>query len=306
MTEKTGWERENRVHFDDIVNVYDKVRVGYPTELFDALFNYASSSIPRTAIRCSCLAENMQRFKHFSARLTTSYEERWYSRAIEIGAGTGKATVPFLNAGYDVTAVEIGKNMVDFLNGRFADNKNFSVINDSFENAVFENESYDIIYAATAFHWVDAEIGCPKALRLLKKGGTFALFRYNHQPSEGESLYEEIQACYERHYNRYYTKKKKPVRKSHADFLKPSEIYTSFRFDGMEQYGFSQTAMKFYEATLKYSADDYISLLDTYSDHRALPEENRKNLYADVRNVIIKHGGVHSLDCTYQLYMGRK
>jgi len=272
MTEKTGWERENRVHFDEIVDVYDKVRVGYPSELFEDIFAYASPG----------------------------------ERAIEIGAGTGKATVPFLDRGYNVTAVEIGENMVDFLTRRFAGNENFSVINDSFENAVFSDENYDIIYAATAFHWVDAEIGCPKVLQLLKKGGTFALFRYNHQPSNGGALYDEIQVCYERHYNTYYTKSKKPSRKSHSDFLKPAEIYTSFRFNDMEQYGFSHTAMKFYDATLEYAADDYIALLDTNSDHRALPEVNRENLYADIREAIVRHGGVHRSDYTYQLYLGRK
>jgi hypothetical protein len=162
------------------------------------------------------------------------------------------------------------------------------------------------VYAATAFHWVDAEIGCPKVFQLLKNGGTFALFRYNFQPSDGEELYEEIQSCYEKFYNSHYTASKRPVRKCEADFWTPTELYKSFRFDGMEKYGFCDITMKLYEGTRIFSADEYILLLDTNSDHRALPQDNRANLYAGVREAIIKHGGYHKVDSIFQLYMGRK
>ena len=242
MTDKSGWEREHRVHFDDIVEEYDKVRGEYPQALYQDIFNYASSG----------------------------------KNAIEIGAGTGKATAPFLMAGYHITAVEIGKNMVDYLTHKFAGNKQLTLINDSFENAIFDEDCFDIVYAATAFHWVDAAIGCPKVFKLLKKGGTFALFRYNTRPSVGDALYDEIQSYYKKYYNTYYVKNKKPIRKTHDDFLMPSEIYRGFRFNCMEQYGFSNATMKFYDGTINHSASDYITLLNTYSDHRALPEENRK------------------------------
>jgi SAM-dependent methyltransferase len=180
------------------------------------------------------------------------------------------------------------------------------VINDIFENAALEDEQYDIIYAASAFHWVDAEIGCPKAYRLLKDGGAFALFRNNYIPTIGEPLYEAIQACYEKYYLTHYTTGGKPVYKTREDFWKPSEIYISFRFEDMARYGFRDIEMKFYEDTQTYNADDYIALLDTYSDHRALPDKNRKNLYEGIREAIQKHGGRHKQDGLFQLYLGRK
>ena len=39
-TNKTGWERENRIHFDDIVLNYDKIRPEYPAKLFQEVFKY--------------------------------------------------------------------------------------------------------------------------------------------------------------------------------------------------------------------------------------------------------------------------
>jgi SAM-dependent methyltransferase len=272
MANGTGWERSRRMHFDEIVENYDKARWDYPNELYEDIFKYCGAG----------------------------------RKAIEIGAGTGRATIPFLANGYDVTAIEMGANMVRFLMQKFGGNKNFRVINDTFENASMGGENYDIIYAASAFHWVDAEIGCPKVFQLLKNGGTFALFRNNAMPADGEALYEEIQSVYEKYYRSYYTSNKPLVKKTVEDFWKPSEIHTSFRFESMERYDFRDVTMKFYNESRTYNADEYITLLDTYSDHRALPECNRVGLYAGVKEAIVRHGGQHTLDCIFQLYMGRK
>jgi SAM-dependent methyltransferase len=272
MADMTGWERGRRVYFDEIVESYDKARWDYPGELYEDIFSYSQGG----------------------------------KKAMEIGAGTGRATVPFLDRGYDVTAIEMGVNMADFLLRKFKGNPRFSVINDTFENATIDGGDYDIVYAASAFHWVDAEIGCPKVSRLLKEGGTFALFRNNALPADGEELYEEIQRVYVKYYNAYYTSNKRPVRKTPGDFHTPSEIYTSFRFEGMERYGFRDVTMKFYNASHTYGADEYIALLDTYSDHRALPRRNRAGLYSGIKEAILRRGGRHRLDSIFQLYMGRK
>ena len=273
---KTGWERENRTHFDDIVVNYDKVRWDYPPEIYADILDYS-----RTRGK----------------------------KAVEIGAGTGKATAPMLNAGYDVTAVEMGANMAEFINDKFKHWDNFNVVATDFESAVLPENTYDIIYAASAFHWVNAEVGCPKVFRLLKKGGTFALFRNNAVPEDGNELYEEIQAVYGKYYYRHYKPSPRPTRisdMSYEDFLAPNEIHRGFRFERMEDYGFENVAMKLYKTSLIYNADEYIALIDTYSDHRALPDEDRLALYAGIKEAILRHGGQHKLNCIFQLYMGRK
>ena len=270
----TGWERNKRTIFDEIVINYDKIRGRYPGKLYEDVIRYS--------------------------------EPEKGKKALEIGAGTGKATAPFLDMGYVVTAVEMGTNMTQFLLKKFKEYKNFNVITATFEDALLEDASYDLIYAASSFHWVDAEIGCPKVFRLLKNGGAFALFRNNPVPAEGEELYEEIQTVYEKYYNSYYRLKERPVRKSKEEFWKPSEIYKGFRFEGLERYGFSEITMKLYDSSRTYSADEYIALLDTYSDHRGLPDDNRTALYAGIKEAILRHGGYHKVDYVFQLYMGKK
>ena len=266
-----GWEIQNRTHFDEIVANYDKTRPEYPAALFSDIFSYAHTSNSK--------------------------------KALEIGAGTGKATQSFLSAGYDVTAVEIGTNMAEFLQKRFEQSPNFKVINDSFEKAVLENETYDVIYAASAFHWVDASIGCPKALNLLKNEGTLALLRYNAVPADGESLYEEIQAVYEKYFHKPYTR---PTPKTKEEYINTSEIFRGFRCKELAEYGFVDVTMNYYDVTRSFGADDYISLLDTMADHRSLAEANKAALYAGIKEAILSHGGEISVDYIFQLYMGRK
>jgi len=262
------------VHFDEIVLIYDKIRLNYPDELFKEIISFSG--------------------------LKTN------GKALEIGAGTGKATKMFLEYGCDVTAVELGENMSEFLNEKFHDYKNFNVITDSFENAEIKNENFDIIYAATAFHWVDSEIGCPKAFRLLKKGGTFALFRYNAIPNVGEPLYEEIEEAYDKYYASFYTQKSRPTKRTKEDYSQSNEIKNGFGFEDMKKYGFSDISMNFFEYSRTLNTEQYIDWLETMSDHRVLPEENRSALYAAIRATIEKHGGFITSDYLFQLYMGKK
>jgi len=126
----TGWERKNRGIFDEIVISYDRIRWGYPDELYADIIRYTGPGKGK--------------------------------KALEIGAGTGKATAPFLDSGYEVTAVEMSRNMAGFLLEKFKGCNNFDVITSTFEDASLNDENYDLIYAASSFHWVDPEQGVPR------------------------------------------------------------------------------------------------------------------------------------------------
>ncbi len=271
----TGWEPDKRTHFDQIVADYDRARPDYPDEMFQDTFAYAKvAKAPR---------------------------------ALEIGAGTGKATRPFLDAGFDVTAVELGTNMAEFLSEKFKGHSGFRVIVSAFEDAVLEEEGYDLVYAASSIHWVDAQIGCPKIFRLLKNGGTIALFRYNFFPCNGEALDGEIDAAYEKHFHRHFTEpKEKPIKKSHEELRQPDSILYRYGFNGLGAYGFADVTMNLYDAVKAYSADEYVAFLETLSDHRHLPQDDKAALYEAIKEAIRRHGGQYKMDYIFQLYMGRK
>lgn len=259
-----------REQFNEIAAEYDKMRLDYPQKLYADIFNYTNPAA---------------------------------NTALEIGAGTGKATRPFLEYGYNVTAVEIGENLAAVLREKFADRAYFNVIVSDFESAPLEENAFDLIYSATAFHWVNASVGCPKVFRLLKSGGTFALFRYKSIPADGEAIYEELQKAYEKFYHKPYTR---PDKKTYADYKSQSEIEKSFGFKSLEDYGFQDTTINLYSAEKSYSADEYLALLETFSDHRSLPKQDKSLLYTAIKNAIAGHGGLLKMHYVFQLYMGRK
>ncbi|PWM43734.1 MAG: hypothetical protein DBX47_06790 [Clostridiales bacterium] len=64
--------------------------------------------------------------------------------------------------------------------------------------------------------------------------------------------------------------------------------------------------MKFHNGQRVCNSDEYITLLDTMSDHRALPEENRKALYKEIKQIILNNGNTYKDEIIFQLYMGKK
>ncbi|MDU2659076.1 MAG: class I SAM-dependent methyltransferase, partial [Clostridium perfringens] len=129
-------------------------------------------------------------------------------KALEIGIGTGQATLPFLKTGFDLIAIELGENLAEFSKNKFKAYKNFNILNIPFEDFKCDENTFDLIYSATAFHWIDENIGYPKVFKLLKPGGTLALFW--NKPFIGRKddlLHQKIQSIYEK----YKPSKAKPI-----------------------------------------------------------------------------------------------
>ncbi|WP_346930348.1 class I SAM-dependent methyltransferase [Clostridium sp.] len=218
-----------------------------------------------------------------------------YKKAIEVGIGTGQATTPFLVTGCDVTAVELGKDLAEYSKEKFKEYENFSVCNTSFEDFKCDGKSVDIIYSATAFHWISEDVGYPKALRLLKDNGTIALFWNKPFVSrENDLLHQKIQNIYQK----YIPSNTKTVEQDTQRYNKISET--------IQAYGFRNLEMKLYHQTRKFSAEDYICLLNTYSDHRSMPANTKQLFENEVKNTIIENGNLLNVYDTIDLYLARK
>ncbi|HEY8392354.1 MAG TPA: class I SAM-dependent methyltransferase [Capillibacterium sp.] len=249
--------------FDTAAEAYERMRPGYPMALYDDLFKM----IP--------LDET--------------------SRALEIGIGGGQATLPVLKTGCQVAAVEYGKNLTELCREKFRDYPNFSVVNMKFEEFEGENGSYDLIYAASSFHWIPEEIGYPKVFALLKKGGVFARFANHPYKDKGrEELCAEIQKLYA----------------VYMPGVPADNEYTweeaKKRAELAEKYGFTEISYKLYHRTRTYTAEEYVALLNTYSDHIALGEDIRREFFAKIRETIRKYGGYITLYDTIDLQLARK
>lgn len=217
------------------------------------------------------------------------------SRVLEIGIGTGQATLPILNMNCQLTAVEIGDKLAAFTREKFNEYKNLEVVNMAFEDYKCPDNSLDIIYSARAFHWIPEEIGYPKVCRLLKSGGIFARFaNHPHKDKGNEPLHIAIQKVYAIYM---------PDAVLGQEY---SDKMASDRADIAKKYGFIDIDYKLYHRIRTFNAENYATLISTYSDHRALGKTKLALFTNEIKNVINSFGGKINIYDTLDLQLARK
>lgn len=247
---------------EDEVN-YDKYRPEYPNELFEDIISYSQIESG--------------------------------SSLIEIGPGTGQATLPFIQLGCNITGIELGDKLSSFVAEKYLNYSNFKVINADFMLYPIEENFYDLIYCATAFHWLPKEEAYAKVMKSLKKGGTLALF-WNHPFPNREDDPSNI--ANEKVYNKF-----KPSNKKQIEF---SEKDCSIRVQELQQYGFEQVESKLYRRVRTLDTEAYIHLLNTYSDHLALDITIKEQFETEMRKAINEVGGSINIYDTIDLYLAKR
>lgn len=254
--------------FDTVASVYEKMRPGYVAELYQTLFQYIQIN-----------------------------ED---SNVAEIGSGGGQATEPLLKTGCCLTAVEYGEQFSELLREKFKAYPKFSVITDKFENTSLEENAFDLVFSASAFHWIPEKIGYEKVFSLLKKGGAFARFANHPFRDKGNlSLSEEIDDIYDEYYNKYYNKKREKLKEY-------TEEEAAARATLAGKYGFSDIQYALFYRKRIFSAKEYVALLGTYSDHIAIEETIRHKFFSKIEEAINHHGGTLTIYDTIDLQLARK
>ena len=253
----------NSKAFNNIIADYDFARPGYPESLFEDVIVFAKPA--RGA------------------------------RLLEIGAGPGQATDYFVKHGYFVTSLEIGDNQVDFLRKKYASFPNFRAVHSSFEEYAVPEESFDLVFSATAFHWIDPTFGIPKAYRLLKKGGAFVLFWHLESVVRQETeLQSELSRIFRQHAPEL------------DDYISPEEG-KKLHIERVAQMGtdslFGSVEAKIYRWNEEYAAERYLRLLNSYSDMHEISEDKRKAIFEDVAAYFARKGGRIEVPMEVRLYM---
>jgi len=146
-----------------------------------------------------------------------------------------------------------------------------------FESWHGEAGSYDLVYAATAWHWVDPSVRYRKAHQLLRAGGHLAFWNALHAFPEGfDPFFTEIQAVYDE------------IGESHdGAWPPPTPEQTADFADEIEQSGlFEDVRVRRYVWERRYSAAEYIALLETFSGHIAMDADKRDHLYGEIRSML--------------------
>ena len=254
--------------FDTVASKYEKMRPGYVAELYQTIFNYIT------------INES--------------------SNVLEIGSGGGQATEPILATGCHLTAVEIGEQFSALLKDKFRKYRNFSVIMGKFEDAELQNSSFDLIFSASAFHWIPEKTGYEKVFSLLKKGGAFARFANHPYRDKGnKELSDKIDELYDEYYNKFHNKSREPLTEYTEEQAKDRAMIS-------EKYGFTDIKYALFYRERVFSAEEYIKLLGTYSDHIAIEESIRTKFFSKIEEAINQHGGTIKIYDTIDLQLAKK
>jgi trans-aconitate methyltransferase len=116
------------------------------------------------------------------------------SNILEIGCGTGQATQLFINLNSKMQCLDIGENLIQIANNKFSNNKNIEFIKVQYEEYNCSIK-YDLIFSATAYHWIKQPEGDIKKESILKDDGIFALFGNVHI-NQDEELFLDSKEIY--------------------------------------------------------------------------------------------------------------
>lgn len=108
---------------------------------------------------------------------------------LEIGPGSGKATKRLIELGADpLVAVEPDPALADYL-GRVTRGQNVTVVIDTFEDAILPPSFFDLVVAATSFHWIDPKSGLKQVLCALRPSGWCAMWWTTHGDESVEDTF---------------------------------------------------------------------------------------------------------------------
>ena len=257
-----------RATFDEVALLYDRARPGYPAALFDDVVTL--SGIPSGG------------------------------QILEIGCGTGQATLPMARRGYRMLCVELGASLAAVARSKLAAYPQAEIVVDDFETRPVEPESFDLVMSATAFHWLEPATRYEKVARALRPGGAIALFWNHHVQSGADAgFFDAVKVVYEREAPE---KAKKWERLTSAEELGEPEL------PAIERSGlFGPVTVRKYRWDQSYDAAGYVDVLNTYSDHLAQPAEERKRLFRGIAEFIdTQYGGRVAKGYQTILYVARR
>ncbi len=232
---------DRAVSFGSVASAYEKFRPGYPDELVDKVLAYAGRPV-RTAL--------------------------------EIGAGTGKATRLFAGHGIAVTATDPDADMLTELRKHVP--TRVATVLAAFEDLP-RTPVYDLVFAAASLHWTKPHDRWSRVAAMLKSDGIFASF--GGQVHVSDSNVEQA------------------VYAARSPFLADDEVPSPdgtpadspMQWPGTElaeSDRFTDVRQSSIERRMTTSARDYVGHLSTISAYLELPEPVREHVLDRILHVL--------------------
>jgi SAM-dependent methyltransferase len=254
--------KEDSQSFNSVASLYDAYRPDYPKEMIDSLISL--TGIPQGG------------------------------RILEIGSGTGKATVLFAQRGFSMLCIEPGENLAALAAQTLRGFSHITFESTHFEDWEIKPAEFDMTISAQAFHWIPKDVGYAKAAQALKTRGHLALF-WNMYPGMEGQMASDLKKAYQE-----FAPEMTNREESFEDTIKQREN------DIVESGCFGLVTMKRFPWSARYTTGQYLGLLNTYSDHLRLPKPTRDRLLAGIARIIDKQGGYIEWPYVTVLYIAQK
>ncbi len=257
---------EQRLAFGRVAALYDRVRPSYPAAVIDDVAAFAGLTPP--------------------------------ARILEVGAGTGKATVLFAERGFRVLGLEPSQPMASLARANCAAYPGVEIVESEFE-PWRATEPWPALVCAAVWHWLDPERRFAKARDALVPGGALAAI-WTFPAWERCVVREALQAAY-----------RAAAPQLEADFpMHPASVATDLASDWEDEVqrsdGFAQARVNTYPWSLDHSPAGYAALLETHQDHVLMAPGARHELLTAVIKVIEVAGGGLTLPLRTRLCLARR
>ncbi len=230
--------------FNATAEQYASVRPQYPAELYDALVEL--TGIDRD------------------------------SSLLEMGCGPGIATRVLAARGYRITAVDLGADMVAVARRELAPYSNVEVLLGDLETwDPGDRVPFDLLYAATAWHWIDPEVRYQRVAELVRPGGHLAFWAAEHVfPDGGDPFFREIQDVYSAigdHMPDDYP------------WPKPGELPDVWSHELEASGVFDSIECRQFAWTIDYDVEAFLALSDTFSSNLTRDPAEKELLFSEIR-----------------------
>lgn len=235
--------------YSDVADAYNRARPRYPMQLVSRVVELAE--LDRDAI------------------------------ILEVGCGPGTATTSFAQLGFSMLCLEPSLAACELARQNCAQYPKVEVKNTTFEEWELESAKFNAVLSATAFHWIPAEIGYPKAADALKDKGSLILM-LNMQAQPDYEVYQVLHQVYQIHapsLGQYETRETQ------------EKNFRSFGNFAINSGRFQDLVSEELVCEVSYSVDDYLTLLSTYSPYIALEPQKRDSLFAGLKEALKKSCG---------------
>ncbi|MEE6262743.1 class I SAM-dependent methyltransferase [Plantactinospora sonchi] len=233
--------------FDTVAESYARIRPGYPGRLFADLA--ASTGLSSAG-----------------------------TRVLEVGTGTGQATRGLLDRGWSVVTLEPGRELAAVARRVLAERGDVDVVVSPFERwEAGDRRPFDLVFAATSWHWLDPRVAYRRAAELLRPAGHLAIVATEHvSPPGGDDFFQQVERVYD-----------EVGMGDGQGGPKPPEAIAAPDVDAIVDSGlFAQPVVHRYVWSRDYTVEEYLELISTYSGHIAASSWQRRTLFTGIRELV--------------------